>query len=602
MLTRAISDINLAGSYEEAEASLRDVMTRKMAALRMLDAVIVQATKAVELAKARQKALETDRAAKFKELQRIKAEVTKIERERKKEAEKRPRCNSNLGDEMLEIVDRKTGTTEWLQWNSSAVLGTGCNKDVFEGTFKDMQVAVCVARTAGKGDHDRVQAEIKILERVQGHPSIIKLFYHGIVEDRLYLVEEMVRPVGYDLQRMADQYYSIGKQVPESLMIHALRQVHAGLSHMHSVGLLHRDMKTENVLITTEFSAKIIDMGLACENGTRSHYTCEYMAPEVITGKRTTVAVDFWGVGVIIHQVYQRSWQLIDTSEFDVQMRDGMPSVEQAMPRRLRAAMLGLLQFEVKNRWTFEKLEEYIELDDDDVAEQHCSTDSSFSCFTTRFETESPFCAFAAKIDARHKDILGTSIHDLHLHKRFGVIILFVEYPNGDIVTCPTRATTIEADMWIYFRVPSDDQQTIDRALDGIAGVLSGKTLAAGEGIRWSRAPDSPLKLLAFSLELDAFQFPAHVPPKSKLGPDLGLRTLFGVTLAGVKKAGHAKPHWLLGSDFRVSPGDLGLIARQPCCDGSTANSVPNAVLQNLMDSECFRRIIANSWSSKTKT
>ena len=77
---------------------------------------------------------------------------------------------------------------------------------------------------------------------------------------------------------------------------------------MHQQGLVHRDIKAENILIKTEGEKswiKLIDFGLGISNKNKQKLkdklgTPEYIAPEVISGKYDEKC-DIWGFGVILH-------------------------------------------------------------------------------------------------------------------------------------------------------------------------------------------------------------------------------------------------------------------------------------------------------------
>merc|ERR1719188_40959 len=101
---------------------------------------------------------------------------------------------------------------------------------------------------------------------------------------------------------------------------------------------------------------------------------------------------------------------------------------------------------------------------------------------------------------------------------------------------------------------------------------------------------------MAFTLEYDCFAFPAHIGACASIGPHvyktsvrpLDLRKSFGINLAGVMRQGNSEPDWFPGPDFEVAPGDLGLIVRCPCRDGSTEPTVTDEDLQPLMTAEQF--------------
>merc|ERR1719191_688274 len=126
----------------------------------------------------------------------------------------------------------------------------------------------------------------------------------------------------------------------------------------------------------------------------------------------------------------------------------------------------------------------------------------------------------------------------------------------------------------MYFGINSGDDNDIDGAIEGITAMISGATKSTnGEDL--SRVVDGPCELLAFTLEFDCFTFPAHIPPKSKLGPaGLDMRNVFRINLAGIFKAGAQDAEWFPGPNAEVNPGDLGMVVRRPRRDGSTESTI----------------------------
>ena len=86
-------------------------------------------------------------------------------------------------------------------------------------------------------------------------------------------------------------------------------QIVLAVGELHDKGIMHRDLKLENILIDNKGYVKLIDYGLAkildnCSDLAMSYCgTPEYLAPEMVTGEGHDRAVDWWAVGVLIYEM-----------------------------------------------------------------------------------------------------------------------------------------------------------------------------------------------------------------------------------------------------------------------------------------------------------
>ncbi|NOG53434.1 MAG: serine/threonine protein kinase [Planctomycetes bacterium] len=99
---------------------------------------------------------------------------------------------------------------------------------------------------------------------------------------------------------------SLDNHPPETLgsSIAVMTQVAEGLLYMHKLGFVHADMKPNNVIVTDDGLAKIIDLGQSCRNGTvkqRIQGTVDYIAPEQVHRRAITPATDVYNLGATIY-------------------------------------------------------------------------------------------------------------------------------------------------------------------------------------------------------------------------------------------------------------------------------------------------------------
>ncbi|PRP79667.1 3-phosphoinositide-dependent protein kinase 1, partial [Planoprotostelium fungivorum] len=136
------------------------------------------------------------------------------------------------------------------------------------------------------------------------HPNVVKLFYTFQDAKTLYYVLELCPngDIGSALKRVntfsldCTQFYAA--------------EIVSALEHMHSKGVVHRDLKPDNVLLGDNFHAKLTDFGTSKELGNderaRSDSFCgtaEYVAPELLTEDYCVKSSDLWALGCIIFQL-----------------------------------------------------------------------------------------------------------------------------------------------------------------------------------------------------------------------------------------------------------------------------------------------------------
>lgn len=136
-----------------------------------------------------------------------------------------------------------------------------------------------------------------------------------------------------DGETLAQRLHREGKLGPEEALLIG-RQLCAGLSAAHQAGILHRDLKPGNIILSRNESgsirAVITDFGLACESHLQSELeggTPRYMAPEIWEGKKPSKASDVYALGVILYEM------ITGTKSFQPsQLWDGRPAADPEPP------------------------------------------------------------------------------------------------------------------------------------------------------------------------------------------------------------------------------------------------------------------------------
>ncbi|BFZ53751.1 serine/threonine protein kinase psk1 [Savitreella phatthalungensis] len=145
------------------------------------------------------------------------------------------------------------------------------------------------------------KAERQILQDVR-HPFIVKLFYAFQDHRKLYLILEYAE--GGELWTHLETEKMLGEQVAA---FYAAELVLA-LSHLHSQGIIYRDLKPENCLLDREGHLILTDFGIskvATDSAECRSFcgTAEYMCPEMLMEQPYTSAADWWSMGVLLYEL-----------------------------------------------------------------------------------------------------------------------------------------------------------------------------------------------------------------------------------------------------------------------------------------------------------
>src|SRR6478672_9163782 len=168
---------------------------------------------------------------------------------------------------------------------------------------RDVAIKVLPANLLGeRGYVQRFRREAYTVARLN-EPHIIPIYDTGEIDGRLYLVMPIVE--GIDLQTSLAQR---GPMTPE-LAVKVIEQVAAALDKAHSHGLVHRDVKPSNMLMTPSEFVYLIDFGIAHdESDTRITQTgsvlgtVAYMAPERFTTGHADARADIYALACVLHE------------------------------------------------------------------------------------------------------------------------------------------------------------------------------------------------------------------------------------------------------------------------------------------------------------
>lgn len=148
------------------------------------------------------------------------------------------------------------------------------------------------------------EAEAKAMAKLN-HPNLIGIYDFGEVDSMLFLIMEYVN--GKSLY-----HSSYGQKIDAAQAAEIVASICRGLEHAHAAGILHRDVKPANILLTPEAIPKIGDFGLARAVGSDDdeeviYGTPGYTAPEVIARGTVDHRADIFSTGVMLHELVHGS-------------------------------------------------------------------------------------------------------------------------------------------------------------------------------------------------------------------------------------------------------------------------------------------------------
>jgi serine/threonine protein kinase len=150
---------------------------------------------------------------------------------------------------------------------------------------------------------ERFRNELKTA-RMIAHKNVCRMFDLGEAEGAHFITMEYVR--GDDLKSLIRKM----GQLSAGQVITIAKQVCDGLAEAHRLGVVHRDLKPQNVMIDTDGSARIMDFGIARSLEAKGITgagmmigTPEYMSPEQVEGKEVDQRSDIYSLGVILYEM-----------------------------------------------------------------------------------------------------------------------------------------------------------------------------------------------------------------------------------------------------------------------------------------------------------
>lgn len=191
----------------------------------------------------------------------------------------------------------------------------------------------------------RCRDEFELQRRARG-PHVCEALETVVHDGHFALVQEYAS--GGDLRQLLDFHRSHGCLLPvhDDWLVH----IACALAHCHAAGIVHGDVKPENIVVSQRGGAKLIDFGCADECTTRTggcvrpKGTIPYMSPELWTSAEHGSAVDVWAFGVLLYRAWNGGLFPFPRLTFGapnfLQQYERLPDFERNLPSPRHAALV----------------------------------------------------------------------------------------------------------------------------------------------------------------------------------------------------------------------------------------------------------------------
>jgi serine/threonine-protein kinase len=220
----------------------------------------------------------------------------------------------------------------------------------------DRKVAIKRLSPALTGDEvfrERFVREARMAAALS-HPNIVAVYDVGEDEGIPYIVMEYVEG-----ETLGELMSSKGPLDPDRT-VDLILQVCAGLEHAHAAGLVHRDIKPQNLLLRPDDTVKIADFGIARPLDSKTELTqigtvlgtAAYLAPEQALGAPVTGAADLYSLGAVTYEALsgRPPYEFDSLVELTVKQREGPPPPIDGVGPELQAVVLRCLAVEPVDR------------------------------------------------------------------------------------------------------------------------------------------------------------------------------------------------------------------------------------------------------------
>lgn len=194
------------------------------------------------------------------------------------------------------------------QYKIQRKIGRGGMAQIYLAMDKDtdQEVAIKILDSSFKNDvikRKRFQQEVRLMKQVDS-PYVVRLYDANISDKNAYIVMEYVDGV------ILTNHVKDRTRLTVDETVEIAKQLALGCSEIHKRGIIHRDIKSQNIMITHNGAVKILDFGIAIDNETTKLTKTDmligspqYVAPELIEKEEPTKKTDIYSLGILMYEM-----------------------------------------------------------------------------------------------------------------------------------------------------------------------------------------------------------------------------------------------------------------------------------------------------------
>jgi eukaryotic-like serine/threonine-protein kinase len=265
------------------------------------------------------------------------------------------------------IVDLNPGQVFANRYRIEQILGRGGMGVVYKASDTQLDEIVAIKTLPGDvmqrspEDLERFKREIRLARKIT-HRNVLRTYDYGEAEGVYFISMEFVR--GYTLSELLTE--SAGRQMAPRVALGITRQICRGLQAAHEQGIIHRDIKPQNVLIDAKGEVKLMDFGIARMAEAKEAMTQaglivgtpHYMSPEQVQGKQLDPRSDVYSMGVLMYEMLTGKRPFESSSLTGVltahitEMPKALSEVRPELGERINAIVMRCLAKDPKARYT----------------------------------------------------------------------------------------------------------------------------------------------------------------------------------------------------------------------------------------------------------